>query len=84
MTTTTPRQPNQTATLVNVQDLGKMRTLVKHVGSRKTTYWVMYPSSGNGCPMTFLDSYRNGSVTKETEFATTHLALRMTARLDAQ
>lgn len=80
-----PRQPKQTQPLVGVQDLGKMRTLVKCVTSRQTTYWVLYPSTGgNECRMTFLDSYRTAAVTKETEFATVHLALSMVARLDAQ
>jgi hypothetical protein len=51
----TPRKPKQTAKLTKVSSLQGQRTLVKHVGKKSASYWIMYPSiNGTECPMVFL------------------------------
>ena len=87
----TPRRPNQNAPLEKVQDLGKMRCLVKHVTSRQVTYWVMYPSvNGRPCKMTFLDCYKSHDYVQftgtfdDTDKRAAWLAMNVMQRLDAE
>ena len=51
----TPREPKQSAKLTKVSTLLGQKTLVKHVGKKSASYWIMHPSiNGMECPMVFV------------------------------